>query len=1342
MTARRLRLGLLVWLCGLLGVLVLGASGASAALTHEFLAGISTKLSEGIPAVGPHGEAVAVPGPPKALFDTAMTVDGGELYVAEGAISTRLDRFDAGSGAFLGQFPQQASFTHLAEGVAVGRSAGEAQVYVAGDESVAGNSRGVVAVLGSTGGLLGVWRGSDAPSGEPKAFGCFGCVGHAGIAVDGSSSVGDWAAGDVYVPDAEKSVVDVFKPEAGGGEEYVAQLAGPEPPGVVFSRPVGVAVNQSDGRVYVLDREPGESHVFNVDVFRPAAIIGQYEYVGRLAGTGAGGAFEYANGLTVDGGNGDVYVAGSQLGFVDQFDSAGEHVGRLTGTPGGPFHQVGSVAVDPESHDVYVADYRGGENNAGVIDAFGRNLVIPDVVTEAASSVTPGSTVLNGTVNPDGEGVASCRFEWGTGSQFGHVVPCEPEGVPDGTSPVAVHATVPGLQPDTTYYYRLQATNKNGTNPGQPDQDQQFTTAGPGIHSESTSNVTGDSATLEASINPHNAPSTYYFQYGTDTSYGTVVPGAPGIELGSGEGDVEVSRHVQSLTAGTVYHYRVVAVSEPEPGRFETFDGADQTFATQIAGGTSTSSLPDGRAWEMVSPPQKLGALIEDKPEEAIQASVAGNAFTYMASSPSEGDVQGYSKKTQIFSVRGSSGWSSRDIATPYESATGPAVGEGNEYRFFSEDLTLGAVQPFGGFIPASSRFALAPREASEQTPFLHTNYLNGDVNDSCVESCYRPLVSGAPGYANVGEGVRFGAEGQCPGQALICGPQFIRSSPDLRHVVLGFSTPLLPGANSQSLYEWTAGKLTLVSVLPGGSTPPPGTHVVLGDGGNGAGQLSKTAMHAISNDGSRVVWMEVSGHLYVRDTVGSRTVQLDVPESGCVSKGTCGDGQVSPLFQAASSDGSRVFFTDTQRLTEGSGGGATGINQRDLYECQIVEVAGKLQCQLSDLTPVQSGEVANVQGVLGASDDGSYVYFAANGVIAQGAVPGNCHAGFSTEGLCNLYVWHEGTTKLVAIVSGEDGFDWTANLEMQPTRVSRSGKWLAFMSQRNLTGYDTRDAVSGVPDQEVYLYDASGAGRLVCASCNPTGARPVGIRASQYSLVNISRQWEGHWLAGNIPPWITSGIGGVHQPRYLSDEGRLFFDSSDALVPQDVNGKEDVYQYEQPDVGGCTTSSPGFGARSGGCIGLISSGASAEESAFVDASETGGDVFFVTTEKLVSQDFDASLDMYDAHECSTSAPCLPVAAEVPPACSTADGCRAAPSPQPSSFGAPSSATFSGAGNVTQASGKPPAVKGKSKSSGNAKLARALKACHAKKIRHKRIACESRARRRFGSRARSHKGGK
>ncbi len=533
----------------------------------------------------------------------------------------------------------------------------------------------------------------------------------------------------------------------------------------------------------------------------------------------------------------------------------------------------------------------------------------------------------------------------------------------------------------------------------------------------------------------------------------------------------------------------------------------------------------------------------------------------------------------------------------------------------------------------------------------------------------------------------------------------------------------------------------------------------------------SVNARHAISDDGSRVFWTADNGHLYMRDMVSHKTLQLDVPEPECPSEDECGEGAVDPEFQEASSSGSRVFFADTQKLTA-HGGAYTEVRNvpnsaADLYECKVEEVVGELKCNLSDLAP-SGGQLGSV---LGSSEDGSWMYFVANGVLANGgvsvpgAVAGTCPdksaGGQISQDSCNLYVRHDGVTSLVAVLSGGDFPDWSPRLVGLTARVSPDGEWLAFMSQRSLTGYDNRDAVSGEPDEEVYLYDAR-TGGLVCASCDPTGGRPHGVQYSTHGNFNMrlaggNSVWpETAWLAGNIPTWTPyTQSSAVYQSRYLSDSGRLFFNSRDGLVPKDVNGNEDVYEYEPQGVGSqnalCGPGAAGGGevfkpersfevevegkseegAEGSGCVGLISSGSSPQESAFLDASETGGDVFFLTTEKLASQDFDTSYDVYDAQECTTLVPCLEASAAAPPACASEASCKAAPSPQPEIFGPSGSATFSGAGNLI-----PPqsvVVKPRTAAQFRAeRLAKALKVCKKDRSKKKRAACEKQARKRYG----------
>ena len=918
---------------------------------------------------------------------------------------------------------------------------------------------------------------------------------------------------------------------------------------------------------------------------------------------------------------------------------------------------------------------------------FGPNIVLPDVATLAASSVTPESVTLHGTVDLDKAGPATCRFVYGTSPSFGQVAPCSAKVEAEGR--VAVDSALSGLQPDTTYYYRLQATNSNGTNEGEPTQDLQFKTSGAGVHAEWASEVSSTAVTLGATIDPDGAPTSYYFQYGESSEYEAQAPLAPGTQIGSGTEAVTVSQHVQSLSADTVYHYRVVAVSELEvkPGVvvFVAFPGPDQEVTTQGAGTALT--LPDGRSWELVSSREKRGGAILGPPKPLIQASADGGAIMYHATAPPEGAVKGYDTGSSLYSVKGQSGWSTQNISLSHARATSNA---GNSYSLFAENLSLGLIVPFEVYGEENSLAGEASPPATENTPFLRHNF----TCQSEPASCFEPLVTEARGFSDTPPNTfNFGKNARIVG-----------ATPSLSRVLLS--------EEGKGLYEWSAGgppaqALRPVSVLPAGE-----------GGGIVAGHLDllESGRHAVSEDGSRVVW--TAGGLYLRDMTDGEgeTVRLDAVQGGS------GAGATLPRFEVASGDGSTVTFTDEQRLTADAGGA------HSLYACSIAEVAGKLTCELRDLTPGK----AEVQGeVLGASADGSYVYFVASGALSSEA---NDRHEKPVPGSPNLYVLHRASgeweaPRLVAVLSEEDAPDWRAE---GPTRASTNGRYFTFMSDRPLAGYDNRDASSGAPDEEVFLYDAASA-RLVCASCDPTGARPEGIEYGAKVTIGTNRLTEepdwpsSSWVAAQTPMWFASG---AHQPRFLSSEGRLFFDSSDALVPQDIDHNQDVYEYEPAGVGSCAATSTTFAAASGGCVGLITSGTAPGESTFLDASENGEDVFFLA-EKLVREDPDTALDVYDAHECTSAAPCV-ISPAPSPACTTADACRAAPLPEPAIFGAPASATFSGAGNVTSLPGS--TVVQPKRLTRAQKLAAVLKGCRARKGRRRKT-CERQARKRYAASA-------
>jgi hypothetical protein len=912
--------------------------------------------------------------------------------------------------------------------------------------------------------------------------------------------------------------------------------------------------------------------------------------------------------------------------------------------------------------------------------------------------LTASTATLQGVLNPGKAGApgtfeldayefvyrqssAECRGE-------GEVV--TPAGLSLGGGKEAVSQGIEDLLPGTQYTVCLVVHNEEQSETA-TSAPVSFTTLGvaPKIEEESVSDVASTSATLYAQVDPGGPAPRYTFEYAPAGGTFTPVPGAEGSgSIAAGLASVTLSVHVDELQPGTAYEFHVVVGNS-----VETVTGEAVSFSTQRSGGEFI--LPDGRAYEMVSPPEKEGALIEAA-YRVDEAAAGGDAVTYGARVPTEADPQGYNNQVQVRSTRGPSGWSTRDLTLPNLLPTGPHfVLQGSEYAMFSSDLAAAAVQPFETFVPCvSSQGAPQPclsPDASEATAFLEE--LGTGVFAPLVTGC--PLEGACPPsveeHADVPPGTVFGGRQganhgvECsPGDE--CGPEFVAATPDLSHVVLASAVGLTSGSGSHGgLYEWSGGRLTFIGKGENESE-------------NNEGAYAAHGAHGISADGSRVIFRGKSENaehesiegLLMRDTATEEAVRL-------------GEGE----FQTASADDSRVFF-DT--------GWETG--QLDVFE--LTSRPGEpLAGRVTELTEGQG-----LRGlVLGTSEDGAYVYFVSEGVLAG--------SGASSPG-DNLYVDHYDAEEekwqpaFIAALSSGDSHDWdgvgslwgATYLLYQPTRVSPNGQWLTFMSEASLTGYDNRDTASPLKsDAEVYLYHASasgGAPTLTCASCDPTGARPTGVEYEELKSKGVAGTTGEAWneqglVAASLPGWRQPAQGRPepegYQPRYLSDSGRLFFDSPDALVPQDVNGTEDVYEYEPEGVpaGEHACSAAGSsgsevfesahefrvagreGQEGAGCVALISSGDSSEESGFIDASESGSDVFFVTAAKLAPQDTDTAYDVYDAHECTSASPCTSAPVQPPP-CDTEASCKPSPTPQPAIYGAPASATFVGPGNLAAAS--------------------------------------------------------
>jgi hypothetical protein len=242
-----------------------------------------------------------------------------------------------------------------------------------------------------------------------------------------------------------------------------------------------------------------------------------------------------------------------------------------------------------------------------------------------------------------------------------------------------------------------------------------------------------------------------------------------------------------------------------------------------------------------------------------------------------------------------------------------------------------------------------------------------------------------------------------------------------------------------------------------------------------------------------------------------------------------------------------------------------------------------------------------------------------------------------------------------------------SAEPQRRTARVSPDGLHAAFTSSARLTHYDNTDAKSGAQDLEVFRYGATGGGELLCVSCNPSGGRPVGGVLPKGAVP----------AAGTIPVWFTA----LYPGRMLAPDGsRLYFEAADALVPRDANGTTDVYQWEEPGMGGCDEEDADFSAKNGGCVSLISSGQSSGEAHILDASQSGEDVFFTTAASLVGWDY-GLIDIYDARvDGGLAGPPAPAGECEGEACQ-----NPAPAPQARP---PASLQYQGPGNLAQAKKK------------------------------------------------------
>jgi hypothetical protein len=614
----------------------------------------------------------------------------------------------------------------------------------------------------------------------------------------------------------------------------------------------------------------------------------------------------------------------------------------------------------------------------------------------------------------------------------------------------------------------------------------------------------------------------------------------------------------------------------------------------------ASAQLPDCRAYEQVSPVEKNG---QDATPlgvvSPVQAAPSGEALAYTNFGAFTGSAGSTAQLDGHLATRTPGGWQTVEVTPPKPLGPGSLAGYIAGYDY-SDSLSTEILK---------APLALPGTGAIDGLMNLFVRPPGGGY--SWINSVPPPVPP------------REGCSVCIAGEDEVA---FAGASADFSHILFEAEASLAGGAPEgpgiASLYEWHAGAVRFVGVLPDGSP-------TAGSSEPGAGispfysslatTAAKRVARSISDDGSRVVFAAAadggppepaqSGKAELYDRIaGTETIELSAPAPGAKPSVTTSE---PARFWSASSSGRHVFFTSRAELTTDSNTGAAN-NGEDLYEYDLETHV--LHDLTVDANPLDAAAGAGVLGVVGVSGDGSYVYFVARGQLTPGE---------GVDGQPNLYLVRDrGAPQYIATLASGDAEDWSPTPARAKSYVTPDGRHLELMSLAPLPaanfpgGYDNTDQATGEPDSEVYEYVAqeSGRGALLCVSCDRSGNRPLGgafVGATR--LRNVSTPF--------------------HQPRVLSDDGtRLFFASPDPLGGEAVaNGSVRVYEHELADQGSC--------AAPGGCVYLLSGSGSGSGSdpgtatgdVFLDADPSGDNVFLATTTPLGPSDQDALADVYDA---------------------------------------------------------------------------------------------------------------
>jgi hypothetical protein len=885
-------------------------------------------------------------------------------------------------------------------------------------------------------------------------------------------------------------------------------------------------------------------------------------------------------------------------GRIQIFDTSGAFQGALPlPHPGSP----GALAIDESTGDIYFSYANGPGEPSPDIDKL-------DGTTGALLGTLEVAWPKGVAVEPDGRVLA---IEETNPAESGHSTePLVLEFGPDGSllssccaAPVIpgnennVHLKISGIAANTLgdLYVASNADGLESSISGYgppPTALEPPPLVPPTIESQFASTVGTATATLRASIDPHFwEDTTYYVEYGigrcVEGGCAEKEPLPPGPRLtGKVTGNPVASAGIllEGLTPSTTYHYRFVSQSTGSGGEYVRgvggtvgHEGTESTFTT-FPTPSGTGPCPNEAA--RGGPAQGLPdcrAYEMVSPVDKEGGDVGGGFTllgfpTTLTQSSQTGEAFTYSAY-RAFGVPEAAPFTSQYLARRDPqglwSSKAISASRGGPSIY---DIERALENEYKSFSPELTQGWLAHDSDPPLASGAHAGYTNlyrRDLDTGSFEALstgLEPTEILHPHFVVEFQGA------SANGQVAVFRANS-RLTPDAAHL----------GERLYQVYQaTTSGGLALVSVLPNGSAAA--TTSSAGTANGQAIDRLQSIQHAVSADGSILYW------------------------SAAATNGANGEGR-GPLY--ARLDGATTVVVSANPDTQFEGAARNGQTVIFSFEGNLFSydlASGKRTLLASEA----------LASPLGMSEDAKRVYFISKADLVAGA----------STGSPNLYLADDGVTRFVARLTVADAnpstnlYSAAATLPVLHTaRSTPDGEVLVFTSTADLTGYDNTDQKSGKSDAEVYRYDIADGGRVACVSCNPSDARPAGRE------VKMPADGGSLPVAATVPPFENQN----YDPRYISTNGsRVYFDSYDALVNGDVNSREDVYEWEAKGEGDCTVARSSYVAASEGCLSLISSGESPEDSEFLDASPDGRDIFFATGQSLVPQD-PGSVDVYDA---------------------------------------------------------------------------------------------------------------